>query len=268
MTALLVVVLSGCQSADGPDKATPSEKPTSTATPAKPAPRPEVGTCRAMTYKQSSAATDESRRVQCKKDHTAQTFFVDTFASVIDGHLVTVDSDHAQSQISAQCPKHFDDYVGGTEEERRLSMLSVAWFSPTVEQSDAGQDWYRCDITLVSSPEKLGKLTGDLKGVLDTPEGRDRFGMCSTGEPGTPQFKRVVCSSNHSWRAIGTIDVQPAKGDAYPGLKAAQESGGSCEGDARARADDPLSFRWGYEWPTKQQWNAGRHYGFCWAPSS
>jgi len=32
-------------------------------------------------------------------------------------------------------------------------------------------------------------------------------------------------------------------------------------------ADDPLNYRWGYEWPTEQQWQAGQHYGICWAPA-
>ena len=37
---------------------------------------------------------------------------------------------------------------------------------------------------------------------------------------------------------------------------------------ARAVAPDPLDFRWGYEWPTLEQWRAGKRYGVCWAPES
>ena len=30
--------------------------------------------------------------------------------------------------------------------------------------------------------------------------------------------------------------------------------------------DDPLSFRFGWEWPTREQWRAGQRHGYCWAP--
>ena len=32
-------------------------------------------------------------------------------------------------------------------------------------------------------------------------------------------------------------------------------------------ADDALSFDWGYEMPTKAQWERDQHYALCWAPS-
>lgn len=270
LTTLLFVVLAACTADDGSDgsgASGPEEKPTSSATPAKAAPQPKVGTCHAMSFEESVAPTDTAPQVPCGKPHTAQTFHVDDLATVIDGHLVTVDSDHAQQQIATECPARFARFVGGSDEQRRLSMLSVAWFSPTVEQSDAGQDWFRCDITLVRAPGKLGRLPGDLEGALDTEQGRERFGMCSTGEPGTAGFRRVVCSANHSWQAIGTIDVPAAEGGAYPGPEAAQDAGSSCEDTARAEAEDALSFTWGYEWPTREQWEAGRHYGYCWVPT-
>ena len=86
--------------------------------------------------------------------------------------------------------------------------------------------------------------------------------MCGTAEPGSDGFARVICSSNHSWRAIETVDVD---GERYPGEEAARDAGqGPCEDAARERADDALNFKWGYEWPTAQQWKAGQTYGLCW----
>ena len=35
---------------------------------------------------------------------------------------------------------------------------------------------------------------------------------------------------------------------------------------ARAIASDALDYEWGYEWPTKEQWQAGQTFGRCWAP--
>ncbi len=39
-----------------------------------------------------------------------------------------------------------------------------------------------------------------------------------------------------------------------------------CAEAARASATDALSYEWGYEWPDKAQWQAGRRHGICWAP--
>ena len=39
-----------------------------------------------------------------------------------------------------------------------------------------------------------------------------------------------------------------------------------CADAARAIASDALDYEWGYEWPTKDQWQAGQTYGRCWSP--
>jgi hypothetical protein len=56
-------------------------------------------------------------------------------------------------------------------------------------------------------------------------------------------------------------------GERYPGVVAVRTAGQqACQDAAAAVADDPLNYRWGYEWPTLQQWQGGQHYGICWAP--
>ena len=100
--------------------------------------------------------------------------------------------------------------------------------------------------------------------MLDRPEGRDRYAMCGTAEPGAADFARVICSERHSWRAITTV---PFRAGAYPGLEKVRAAGEApCQDAASAVADDSLSFQWGYEWPTAEQWEAGQTYGLCWAP--
>jgi hypothetical protein len=42
---------------------------------------------------------------------------------------------------------------------------------------------------------------------------------------------------------------------------------GPCGDVARARAADPLDFTWSQEVPTREQWDAGQHYGICWVPA-
>ena len=92
----------------------------------------------------------------------------------------------------------------------------------------------------------------------------DRYAMCGTAAPDAKDFQRVVCSADHSWRAVSVVTFESTK---YPGPRAARERGqGTCEAVGEERAADPLDYRWSYEWPTKQQWQAGVTFGRCWVP--
>lgn len=270
--ALALVGLNGCDDGDDPKSdATPSSSASATATPtpAKAAPAPKPGSCYRMSWQDAVATTTDAKPNKCQSQHTTETFFVGDLDTVVDGHLVAVDSDRVQEQVAADCPSRLSTFVGGTEEDLRLSMLSAVWFSPTVEESDEGQNWFRCDVVSVGASEKLDLLAGPMKGVLGTEQGRETYGMCGTDEPGTKGFKRVSCSHQHTWRAISTVDVAPGKGGAWPGEEAAKDAGATtCEDAARSRAEDPLKFTWSYEWPTKKQWSAGHHYGYCWEPTA
>jgi hypothetical protein len=272
--ALVLGVLTGCSGDDDkPDAAPSSHAPTSDGKPAKPAPRPRSGQCYKLSYDDALAPTASRKPVSCKGAHTGQTFYVGSLSTDVDGHLLAVDSKRVRAQIATQCPRRFSSYVGGSTEARRLSMLATAWFSPTVEQSDRGQTWFRCDLIALDSPRRLAQLTGRLENVLDSSRGRARWARCATGKPGTKGSEHVLCSRNDAWRAVSTIDVPAVREGAgrkgaWPGEAAVKSAGDSCEDEVRAEADNPLSFSWGYEWPTRKQWNAGQHYGFCWAPKS
>ena len=267
-----VLMLAGCTGDDDkPDSAPSSAAPTSLGKPAKPAPRPRSGQCYKLSYDDALAPTASRKPVSCKGAHTGQTFFVGSLSTVVDGHLLAVDSSRVRTQIATQCPRRLASYVGGSREARRLSMLATAWFSPTLQQSDRGQTWFRCDMIALDSPGRLASLTGRLENVLDSSRGRARWHRCATGKPGTKGSEHVLCSRNDAWHAVSTIDV-PAVRDgagrkgAWPGESAVKAAGDQCEDEVRLEADDPLSFSWGYEWPTRKQWNAGQHYGICWAP--
>ena len=153
------------------------------------------------------------------------TFYVGTVDAVVDGHLLAIDSEQVRADIAAQCPRRLGRYLGGSEEDLRLSMFRAVWFSPTIEQSDEGQDWYRCDVIALAEDEELAPLGRGLEGALDEEGSTDRYGMCGTADPEDAEFQRVICSADHSWRAIATVD---ADGKAYPGggeLRAAGEDG-------------------------------------------
>lgn len=267
---LAMVTVSACDSSAPVPTTAPTPTPTtstssSTVAPATKAPRPARNLCYEFTYADAVAPTTDVEATSCQDEHTARTFYVGTIDAVVDGHLLAVDSRLVRDDIAAQCPRRLGRYLGGSDEDRRLSMLRAVWFSPTIEESDEGQNWYRCDVIALAGDEVLAPLRGRLKGVLDREGTADRYGMCGTSDPENEDFERVICSAEHSWQAIATID---AKGEDYPGVAQLRSDGKTaCEDPARAVAPDPLTVTWSYEPPTRQQWRAGQHYGICWVPT-
>jgi hypothetical protein len=246
--------------------ATPSPTPVVAAPPP---PAPALGACYRLSYDEAVAPTSDDHPVPCGKAHSSQTFAVGRLDLVTNGHLLAVDSDAVQKQVAQRCPDKLAAYLGATQEELRLSLLRPVWFTPTVEQSDAGAEWYRCDVIAVTGDKQVAKIDHGVAHALDKPEGRDQFGMCGTAQPGTAAFDRVLCRDDHTWKAISVIDLgdQAGKKGSWPGEKVVQEAGqAACRTAARAIASDSLDYQWGYEWPTKDQWQAGQDYGRCWAP--
>ncbi|CUR54257.1 conserved hypothetical protein [metagenome] len=268
VTALALVASAGCTGKDPGSEPTPTRSTApaavATATPAAPAPRPATRLCYDLSYTQALESTTTIAPLPCKKPHTSRTFFVGTVDAVVDGHLLAVDSNQVQDAIAATCPRQLAGYLGGSREDRRLSMLRAIWFSPSIEQSDEGQNWFRCDVIALAGDERLAPLDGDPKGVLDESSRAARFAMCGTADPESPRFERITCSATHSWKAIATVD---AEGRDFPGADALRVDGkAACEDPARAVAPDPLTVTWSYEPPTLEQWRAGQHYGICWVP--
>jgi hypothetical protein len=90
--------------------------------------------------------------------------------------------------------------------------------------------------------------------------------MCGTTEPGKPGFERVACARKHAWRAVASVDLAGKKYPTPEQSRAAMET--PCRDAAEARTDDPLSFNWSEERPTREQWRSGRRYGLCWVPDA
>jgi hypothetical protein len=267
-SAALIALLAGltaCSSGDGGSpKPDASAKPVgATQSPAPtPEPGPATGACYQLPFDAAVAPTSDVAAVPCKQPHTSVTFAVGTVDAVVDGHLVAVDSQRVQNQVAAACPARLLSYVGGTRTDIRLSMIRSIWFTPTVEQSDAGAAWFRCDAVLLDGSSKLASLTSSLKGALAGPTVPDTYAMCGTAAPDAKNFERVRCSQRHSWRAIGVIAFDQAR---YPGESKVRAAGRTrCEDEAAKVAKDPLAFKWGYEWPTAEQWGMGQKFGRCW----
>jgi hypothetical protein len=127
--------------------------------------------------------------------------------------------------------------------------------------------WFRCDVVAVGRADTLLRLPSDerLQGILDRPGSLETYGLCGTAEPGAEGFERVACALPHSWVAISTIPIEG--GDAYPGVDEVREAGDeTCSDEVSERNGLVLEYRYGWEWPTADQWDAGQRYGFCWAP--
>lgn len=272
--ATLAVALSACTGAETPEPPEPTprvaETPPAPSTPPAPPratepPGPASRACYALNFNDALSPTNDSPTVDCDGAQTALTFFVGRIDNVVGGHLLAVDSARVQQSVARECPGRLERFLGGSEETLALSMLRAVWFTPTVEQSDEGADWLRCDVIALGGSDRLATLgKGRLADVLESEEGRERFAMCGTAAPDAEDFDRVLCRDPHRWRAVEVVRFEPGR---YPGVEVVRERGQApCEDAGRAVAEDPLDFEWGYEFPTADQWKAGQQFGRCWAP--
>ncbi|HET6561374.1 MAG TPA: septum formation family protein [Marmoricola sp.] len=263
-----LLVLTGCTGDDDPDRPEPTTtaSPTPSETP-EPPPRPRADACYRLTLEEATAPTSDAEPVPCRRRHTTQTIHVGRLTNLVDGDRVVVDSTRIQRQLARTCPSRFRSFLGGTPQAQHLSRFQVVWFSPTLEEHDAGADWFRCDLVAFGKGDDLLPLSRRLpRGVLDRPGALDTYGLCGTARPGSRRFTRVACTLDHSWVAVGTIPIKG--GDRYPGVRRVRAAGDeACAERVRSEAGFPLQFSYGWEWPTKQQWAAGQRFGFCWAPA-
>ena len=269
-----LLLLSGCtgggstKPGSSPSPSSTSSSPsepspsTTSASPAPEPPRPAKDSCHRLTFTQALAPAVSGADVPCTAKHTSHTYKIGRLPLLSSGHLVAVDSPSIQSWVAATCTSLLGKHVGGTPEQRRLSMVQAVWFTPSVADAAIGADWFRCDVVVLAAAGRLAVLPRTSEGLVGS---SDRFAMCGTASPDAVSFKRVPCSSAHSWVAVSTV---PLSGNSYPSVTAASnQMQSACRSAARSRADDPLDFTWSEERPSRDQWDAGRRYGICWAPS-
>ncbi len=267
LAPLVLLAVVGCASDDGESTTASTPRPspsTTSATP--PASVPQVGSCHALSVSEATDPVDATGPVPCRRPHTSVTIKVGELSPVADGHLLAVDSETVRAQIAKACPRSPGAYLGGDQQAQRLSRFEVVWFTPSLEQADAGANWYRCDVVAVRSEGQLLQLPARLKGVLDQDGALDRFGTCGTAAPDARIFDRVVCSQRHTWRAVDAIDLP--KSARYLAKDVAATADAACKDVAAQRADGELTYTWSFEWPTRPQWAAGQRYGYCWVPEA
>ena len=266
LVLVLALALAGCSSGaettdpvSGPGSGEPDPSVTETVA-ADPGPRPKVGECHALSWRQALAPEAQVDAVRCRQPHTAQTFAVGRLD--LDSGAHAVDSAQVQRRVRRTCTARLPRHLGTSPRDLRLTMAQAVWFTPGVDQVEAGANWFRCDVVVVAAQKKLLRLPPRTKGWGTAPA----IAMCATAEPGTKAFDRVACGSTHSWVAVSTVDLPGRRLPRPQQVQARMDP--VCRAAARSRASDPLSFTWSQESPTQEQWDAGRRYGICWAPGS
>ncbi len=268
-TAASSDVSTGAPSADGssvPRSAASADQRTRATEAVRP---PRAGACYRLRYSELTDAANDSEAVPCRGRHNAQTIFVGDLDAVVDGRAARIGSSQVQDQMARRCHKSLASYVGGTQEVLALSRFKAIWFTPTATEADAGATWFRCDLVAVAAAESLLNLPRPrkLRDVLDRDSALETYGLCGTSAPGEDGFERVICSRAHSWRAVA---ITRLKGSAeYPGQAAVRRSGDERCRDVVSQLTGSVDrFQYGWEWPTREQWSRGQHYGFCWAEST
>ncbi len=269
VAGVTAALLAGCTGGPGPGESddppaaaspTPSAEPSRTPAPAP----PEVGGCHRLTLAEATAPVDTTGPVGCRTRHTAVTVAVGRLPLLASGHLLAVDSRQVRQRVADACPPSLLRRAGGDETTRRLSRLRVVWFTPSLEQADAGADRYRCDLVAVRDEDRLLPLPARVTGLLDRPRSLDTFGTCGTAAPDARGFRRIACADPHRWRAVDTVDLPRAARHLDPAVT--RRGKAACEDVAAARADGELRYSWAFEWPTRAQWREGQRWGWCWVP--
>jgi hypothetical protein len=102
-TVLAAVALAGCSDDDTKEPAatkTTTAAPTPPPSAAPPPEPPEDGACYGLTFRQALAPTNATKPSPCKDQYTSETYAVGTLDTVVEGHLLAVDSDRVQAQVA------------------------------------------------------------------------------------------------------------------------------------------------------------------------
>lgn len=259
LACMILVIVTACGNATPP-------KPPKASAPLPPPAAPIVGTCRDLTFAAAAAASDSTPTIPCSTTHTAVTVAVGTLVDQAHLKTLNINAPAVQQRLAVSCPKAVEAYSGGRGRIFDLSQIQALPFVPTPAQIARGANWYRCDMVVLAAPNTLALVTGSMRHALNPAHALDRWGICGTAAPSSKSFRRVVCSAHHSWRAIALVDL-PRKA-AYLGASTSRAASLACRKIAAKLAHGALKYSWSFEWPNKQQWQAGQRFGLCWLPRS
>jgi Septum formation len=253
---------------DSPSASMPSD-PTSTKGAPAEQPPPSRGVCYRLTSRDLSRFADHDRPVPCATAHTSVTFFIGRLPAHVVASTPPVTNAAVQKGATHVCAPAFRHYVGGDRQDRLLARFNFTFYLADAVSVGPGTNWVRCDLYLTGRVEG-GKtyphrLPHDARGALDKSDALDSYGICSPSAPGTAGFTLVLCSHRHHWRAIAPIRLGSDDTE-WPGVKEVKRPGDSrCSDAVRQWLGYPTTWRYGWQWPSRNDWTNGQRFGYCWA---
>jgi hypothetical protein len=224
---------------------------------------PKLGSCRVLTTDDISQSSNSSPVVDCREEHTAETFAVGSFPTGLTLNA-ELDDPALGKYVYRTCTRQFQSFLGGDESLVMRSLLSWAWFRPTEEQWDRGARWYRCDaIGGSEDSDELRTLPRTAKGLLlGRPD--DTWMTCIDAET-VAGSEKIPCSESHSWRAVTTIKLGDEDAE-YPGDDVVEaQTRDFCSDSVGAWLNYPVDFDFGYTYFHEAEWEAGNRRSICWA---
>ncbi len=224
---------------------------------------PELGACRVLTPEDVAESNNASEVVDCKDDHTAETFAVGTFPKRLTRDAGPGDPDLG-AHIFEVCSDRFQASLGGEESTVMRSTLTWAWFGPSDEAWEKGARWYRCDVVGGGEQSKeYVDLPRTAKGLL-LGKPADRWMTC-VDAPDVVGAPRIPCSEPHTWRAVSTIVLGKPE-EPYPGDRLVEvRTRDFCSDQVGAWLNYPVDFDFGYTYFHEAEWKAGNRRSICWA---
>lgn len=224
---------------------------------------PKLGACRVLTAADVEESSNASQVVDCKDDHTAETFTVGTFAKKL-AESADPDDPRLGAHIYDVCGKRLQAFLGGEESTVMRSTLTWAWFRPSDDAWDKGARWYRCDV--VGGGEQSKDFVGlprSAKGLLLGKPG-DEWMICVNG-PDVVGAVKIPCDQKHTWRAVTTIKLGEEK-DPYPGDRLVDvQTRDFCSDSVGAWLNYPIDYNFGWTHFHEAEWKAGNRRSICWA---
>ena len=280
VTALVVAALTltaGCSGkaldAGAADPAqhptTPTRSTPQTQAPPPVDPPPSEGACRRLTYDAIGHYTNAAAVVSCGSPHNAYTFAVRRLPAGVDVTGVSIGNRSVQEAAAQGCQDAYAGFIGGDGAQRALTRLSVTYFLPVQVQFNRGAHWVRCDVVALAASARLTDLPGgDLDGYLDKPVALRRYGVCSAGPPGESSSALVICTEEHTYRALTALRLGTDAGR-YPGETVTRARGQQRCADYIAEKLGPGGgYTYGWTYPTPADWQAGQRFGYCWSKTS
>lgn len=260
---------SSTSAASGSETTNARERPTKSTKPVEPPPPPpDTSTCRALKFGDVNRYSNTTAPTSCQRPHTAYTFAVTTLPEDIAFEGVAIKNDAVQTAAASSCRAKFTSYVGGDAATRALVRLTATYFLPDQAGFDRGAHWVRCDIIALQGEKILAELPPELKDALDDPDVVSDYGLCSGGEPGTPESVMVTCNQPHAFRAIAALRLGDTE-DPYPGEGVTKDDGQQrCEDLIKSEVEQGNGYTFSWTYPTAADWQAGQRFGYCWTKSA